>query len=77
MLLNELSGRQKRLLDVHALSSATADSMSISEKNFDVAETFSKLFLKISKSIQDNILAPSNGSKIEEVDFSFFPTPVD
>ena len=50
--------------------------MSDSEKVFDVAETLNNFFINLGKSIQDNIQAPSYKSKIEDVDFNFFLTPV-
>ena len=76
MFLNELSGKQKRIPIVPALSSDISHTMSDSGKVFDVAETFNNFFVNIGESIQDNIQAPSYEAKIEDVEISFFLTPV-
>ena len=76
MFLNELSGRQKRILHVPALSSNIAHSISDSKKVVFLAETFNTFFVNIGKSIQDDLQGPSRESKIEDVDFIFFLTPV-
>ena len=65
--------RKKRIPIIPAPSSDIAHSMSDSEKVFDVAEIFNNFFVNIGKSSRDNIQAPSYESKIEDVEFSFFP----
>ena len=72
MFLIELSGKQKRILNVPALSSDISHSMNDSEKVLDVAKTFNNFFVNKGKSKQDNIQAPSYESKIEDVEL-FFP----
>ena len=74
--MNEVSSKPKAILNNAALSSDLAHYMSDFENFVDVAEAFSNLFVSIGKSIQDNMQTTRYESEKEDIEFSFFLTPL-